>query len=480
MLLFFALFILIAYFLIHSYIVQLDIHKNRILSKLEAVVSTASTQLDGNQIEYLFDSHKEKDDIQTNYQDRVYQLLHESLLTIQNQNELSSSIYTLTYDSTANLFLFGISSSTKPFFRHEYDHFPDKLLKSYHEGGRIDVYKDKNGYWLSAFSPIRNSKGETVAIVQADQRFDEFLVEAQKEIFINIGISIAFAVVLLFFLIRSMRTILSKEEELTANLIQSKLALEQKNQDTLDSIIYAKKIQDAILPLHSKMKQWLPESFIFHIPRDIVSGDFYWFKKVGNRIYIACVDCTGHGVPGAFMSMIGTILLDDIIEKKRITEADEILNELHQSVVHALKQNKRSKASQDGMDIALCIIDESKEKMQFAGAFRPLIQIRDKHLSRIKSDSAPIGGFRGEAPHFSKHEIDIKKGDCFYIYTDGYADQFGGEYNKKYMTRRFRQFLLKIHKEDCEIQRELLQQEFDQWKSSSEQVDDVLVIGFRV
>ncbi|MEQ8907745.1 MAG: SpoIIE family protein phosphatase [Vicingaceae bacterium] len=479
-LLFLSLFILIAYFLTHSYYVQLEIHKNRILSKLEAVASTAATQLDGNQLEYLFDSYKEKDEIETNYQDRVYQLLHEKLLVTKKQNSLSSAIYTLTYDSTKGCFLFGVSSSPKPFFRHKYDHFPPSLLEKYNKGGRIDVYEDQNGHWLSAFACIRNSKGEVVGIVQADQRFDEFLYEAQREIFINIGLSLGFAAVLLFFLIRAMRSILSKEDELTASLMQSKLELEQKNQDTLDSIIYAKKIQEAILPMHSRLQQWLPNSFIFHLPRDIVSGDFYWFKKVNGKVFIACVDCTGHGVPGAFMSMIGTILLDDIIGKKQFLEADEILNQLHLSVVKALKQNRRSKASQDGMDIALCIIDEPNNSMQFAGAFRPLVHIRKGELYRIKSDAAPIGGFRGEEPSFSKHEINLEKGDTFYIYTDGYADQFGGANNKKYMTKKFRELLLRISTKSIADQEKTLQKEFDHWKGDSEQVDDVLVIGFQI
>lgn len=479
-LLFLALFILIAYFLTHSYFVQLEIHKNRILSKLEAVATTASTQLDGNQLEYLFESYAEEDEIETNYQDRVYQLLHEKLLKIKKQNGLSSALYTLTYDSTKKCFLFGVSSSSKPFFRHQYNHFPKALLQDYKKGGQLDVYEDQNGHWLSAFACIHNSKGKVVGIVQADQRFDEFLAEAQREIFINIGISLGFAIVLLTFLLRSMRAILSKEEELTTSLMQSKLELEQKNQDTLDSIIYAKKIQDAILPMHSKLKQWLPDSFIFHLPRDIVSGDFYWYKKINGKIYIACVDCTGHGVPGAFMSMIGTILLEDIIGKKELSEADEILNQLHLSVVKALKQNRRSKASQDGMDIALCILDENKKIMQFAGAFRPLVQVRNGDLIRIKSDAAPIGGFRGEDPSFSKHEISLEKGDTFYIYTDGYADQFGGSHNKKYMTKRFREFLLSTNHLPLEDQEKELQKEFVRWKGDADQVDDVLVLGFRI
>lgn len=479
-LLFGSIFILIAYFLLHSYYVQLNIHKSRILSSLSAVTNTAATQLDGNQLEYLFEVYQDEGKLRTSYQDRVYQLLHEKLLQIKKQNQLNSPIYTLTYDSLRGHFVFGVTSSPKPLLRKAYKDFPKDFLQAYKKGGKIDVYEDENGHWLSAFSAIENSNGQTVAIVVADQRFDDFLIEAQKEIFTNIGISLIFAVVLLVLLLRAMKGILRKEEELTTNLIQSKFKLEQQNQDTLDSILYAKKIQDAILPLHSRLKQWLPQSFIFHLPRDIVSGDFYWFKNINGKIFIACVDCTGHGVPGAFMSMIGTILLDDIIEKKGLDQADEILNELHLGVVKSLKQNKRSKASQDGMDIALCIIDKTANQLQFAGAFRPLVHIRNGQLNRIKSDAAPIGGFRGEEPNYHTHQINYLPGDVFYIYTDGYPDQFGGEKNKKYMTRRFRELLLSLHSLEPQEQNLKLQEELDRWKGARDQVDDILVIGFKL
>lgn len=479
-LLFGALLLLIAYFLTHSYYVQLDIHKNKILSRLEAVANTASSQLDGNQLEYLHDTYPNEGDIETNYQDRVYQLLHEKLSEIKKLNQLNSAIYTMTYDSVKQVFYFGVNSSSTPFFRHTYDHFPQELVDNYEVGGRVGVYTDKNGHWLSAFAPIKNSKGKVVALVQADNRFDEFLEEAQKEIFLNIGISLLFTLVIIFFLIRSIRSILMKEDKLTANLLQSKLQLEIKSQETLDSILYAKRIQEAILPLVTKVKKSLPDSFIFHLPRDIVSGDFYWFKKAKGKIYIASVDCTGHGVPGAFMSMIGTILLDDIVEKKEIYEPDQILNELHKDVVKALKQNTREKASKDGMDVALCVIEEDYSKMSFAGAFRPLIHYRKGEMTRIKSNSFPIGGFTKIDPVFEKHEIEIEKGDQFYIYSDGYADQFGGEKNKKYMTKRFRDFLLSIAEKSMDKQKELLKQEFDRWRGEEDQVDDVLVIGFRL
>jgi serine phosphatase RsbU (regulator of sigma subunit) len=479
-LLFFALLVLIGYFLGHSYYVQLDIHKNKVLSTLNAVSKTAAAQLDANQLDYLLDKYKEKDEIKSNDQDGVYEMLHEQLIRIQELNNLNTSIYTLRFDETQGCFFFGVNSTDKPFYLHRYSEFPEELKINYNEGGVLDVYSDENGHWISAFSPIKNEQNKTISIVQVDARFDDFLEEARIEIFKNIGISLAFTFVVLFFLIRSIRSILFKEDQLTASLIQSKLELEQKGQETLDSILYAKKIQDAILPVKSIIKSHLPDSFIFYAPRDIVSGDFYWFKKTRNKLFIASVDCTGHGVPGAFMSMIGSILLDDIINKKQVDQPNEILKLLHEGIVKALKQAKKSKASRDGMDVALCVIDEDFNKLSFAGAFRPLIFIRNGELTRIKSTSAPIGGIRDKRVEYELHEINVSRGDSFYIFSDGFPDQFSGETNKKYMTKRFREFLLKISSQPMSSQEALLLEEFNDWKGEAEQVDDVLVIGFKL
>jgi serine phosphatase RsbU (regulator of sigma subunit) len=469
---------LIGYFLTHSYFVQLDIHKTKILTRLEAVAKTASSQLDGNQLEYLQSSYQKRGAILTNQQDRIYQLVNSVLSDIKELNNLNTSIYTLFREE--GHFYFGVNSELKPFFRHEYERFPQELATSFEQGGVVDVYQDGSGYWLSAFAPIRNSEGSVIAIVQVDNRFDEFLKEAREEIFFNIWLSLFVTSIIIFFLIRSMRSILIQEDQLNGDLMQSKLELEIKSKETLDSIIYAKRIQEAILPLRERILESLPESFVFHLPRDIVSGDFYWFKKIEDKIFIASVDCTGHGVPGAFMSMIGTVLLDDIVEKKGVYEPAQILTELHKDVVKALKQDRKEKASKDGMDIALCVFDTDFKTLKFAGAFRPLIHISEGVMNRIKADSAPIGGVGQHVPTFTQHEISIKKGDSIYIYTDGFADQFGGVRNKKYMTKRFRPFLLSIAQFSMEEQCLRLQEELDQWKGNVDQVDDILVIGVRI
>lgn len=475
-----TLLIVISYFLVHSYYVQLDIHEKKILSRLDAIANTTSTQIEGDELEQLLLTYTKMDQIESNDQDSIYKKIHELLADVKLKNKLKSELYTLSLNESKDAFYFGVSSSENPFYRHPYDHFPAQLLKDFEKGGKIGVYEDENGHWLSAFSTIKNSKGETIAILQADSLFDEFIDEARSTIFINIAISLVFTLVLLLFLLRSMQSILRKEDKMTNHLISSKKALEEKNQDIMDSINYAKKIQDAILPQKSKISQVLPDSFVFFKPRDIVSGDFYWFKQIEDKIIIASVDCTGHGVPGAFMSMIGSVLLDDIVAKNKIVKPCEILDQLHFKVVEALRQDSKNVDSKDGMDVAICVIDQKANTLSYSGACRPLVFIRNNELKRIKADASSIGGYTINKSCYNAHNIDLEAGDTFYIFSDGYPDQFGGDKNKKYMTPPFRRFLLSISNEAMPKQKELLDEEFNRWKGDEEQVDDVLVIGFRL
>ncbi len=480
LLLFIALIALIAYFLLHSYYVQLDIHKQKVLSRLDAIVNTAAIHIDGNQLDYLLKRYDKIDEIRSTDQDPIYKLIYQSLAAIKEKNNLKSEIYSLTYQEESGTFFFGVSSAEKPFYRHEYTHFPEELVELYESGGKVGVYEDENGHWLSAFTPIRTSKGEVIAILQCDSLFDEFIEEARSSILINIIISLLITSILVFFLVRAVRSILIEEDKLTQDLILSKKSLEEKNRDIMDSIHYAKTIQKAILPDQSKLLDILPQSFILFMPRDIVSGDFYWFKQIQEFTVIASVDCTGHGVPGAFMSMIGSVLLEDIIGKEQTTDPKVVLDALHAKVVHSLRQDRENTNSRDGMDIALCVIHQKSQKLCYAGACRPLVFIRDGEIQQIKADCFSIGGSMLARKKYRSHDIDFKEGDQFYIFSDGYPDQFGGEKNKKYLTSRFRRFILSISHLEMSKQKKELEEEFYRWMGDAEQVDDVLVMGFKL
>lgn len=228
----------------------------------------------------------------------------------------------------------------------------------------------------------------------------------------------------------------------------------------------------------------MPESFILFKPKDIVSGDFYFYSLVRQTIILAACDCTGHGVPGAFMSMIGSQLLNEIVNDKSVDDAAEVVNQLRDGIIHAFGEAGTTGEQKDGMDMALCAFRYDKDNgvvnVQYAGAYNPLYLIREGTLQQIKADKQPVGFHFGEQMPFTNHNIPLRKGDTIYLFSDGYQDQFGGPRGKKFMSKRFRQLLLDIWEMSMEEQKEQLNKTIEDWKGNGEQVDDILVIGVRV
>lgn len=224
----------------------------------------------------------------------------------------------------------------------------------------------------------------------------------------------------------------------------------------------------------------MPEHFIFFKPRDIVSGDFYWMERIGNKLILAAVDCTGHGVPGAFMSILGVSFLNEIVTKAHEEAANEILNKLRVSVKSTLSQSGTENETKDGMDMALCVIDYDTMIMEFAGAYNPLYLIRNNELIQYKGDRMPIGSHIVEKGSFTNHKIELIKGDVFYIFSDGYMDQFGGDKGNKFSSKAFKQLVLEMHKNSMAEQLVLLEDNFENWRGQINQIDDVLVIGGRI
>ncbi|TAE75762.1 MAG: GAF domain-containing protein [Bacteroidetes bacterium] len=270
-----------------------------------------------------------------------------------------------------------------------------------------------------------------------------------------------------------------KVEERTLQLNQAYQEIKEQNGNITASINYGQRIQEAILPNIELIKQNFKEHFILFRPRDIVSGDFYWFAQKGEKAIIAAVDCTGHGVPGAFMSMIGHALLSEIILANNILSPSLILKKMDEAINQMLKQHETQ--NRDGMDLTLCVWDKSEKLLHFAGAKNSLVYIQDNELQVIKGSIYGIGGeIRKKLVNFEEYTIKIDKPTHCYIYSDGYQDQFGGELNKKFMKTEFRKLLFDIHKETFEEQKEILDRTLLEWRKDIHQTDDVLVIGFKI
>lgn len=267
--------------------------------------------------------------------------------------------------------------------------------------------------------------------------------------------------------------------------IQKNQAVKQHNEritqhkEVEDSIQYAKTIQKAILPPFSLLDDWVPEHFVYYKPKDIVSGDFYWFKKIKHFLFFVVADCTGHGVPGAFMSMLGVSSLNETITTIRLDSTGEILHRLRSRVKSALHQKSVKAYSGDGMDMALFRIDTLTNELQYSGAYIPLIIIRNSELHEIKANKQPVAHYL-EEKEFTTHNFKLKKGDAIYSYTDGYIDQFGGDKNKKLRGKKLKEILIEISDKPMDEQNRVLDERFESWKNGNYQVDDVLVMGIRV
>ncbi|HOZ83367.1 MAG TPA: SpoIIE family protein phosphatase [Bacteroidia bacterium] len=271
----------------------------------------------------------------------------------------------------------------------------------------------------------------------------------------------------------------NKVTERTFELEEKNKEILNKNKEITDSLIYAKRIQAAVLPNLNTVYKILDQSFILYLPKDIVSGDFYEFTQKENKHIIAAADCTGHGVAGAFMSIIGSSLIKSIINEKNITAPSGILDALNEGIINSLKQHESE--THDGMDISICSFDTKNMSLEFAGANRPLWLIRNDELIVYAADKFPIGGLQIKHNNqFTNHQIKIQPKDTIYLFSDGYADQFGGEHGKKLMTKKLKEILVSIQHLSMNEQKIYLQNYFNEWKGNNEQVDDVLIIGIRI
>lgn len=276
--------------------------------------------------------------------------------------------------------------------------------------------------------------------------------------------------------------VLEQKEE----ILMQKDVLEDKNREITASINYAKRIQTAFIPTESSFNEHFSDSFVLFKPKDIVSGDFYWIHKTKDKIFYATADCTGHGVPGGFMTMLGLSFLEDIIAAESSKDPAKVLDQLREKIVNTLKQGSNTEENKDGMDLILCCLDIKERKLTYAAANNSFYIVREapqtkdgKELIELKADKQPCGFFPDPKP-FSTREFVLQKGDCIYTLTDGYADQFGGKKGKKFRYLQLEEILVKNSDKPMRVQKEILSDVFEEWKGSLDQVDDVLIIGVKV
>ncbi|MCZ2356534.1 MAG: response regulator [Bacteroidia bacterium] len=271
-------------------------------------------------------------------------------------------------------------------------------------------------------------------------------------------------------------------QEKNKHLEEARHKLQESNQMLLDSIIYSKRIQNAIFKTETELASFFPQSFILFRPQHHVSGDFYWFHERRNKLFLVVGDCTGHGVPGAMLSILAMQLFIRVVEERGIMEPAEALNEVDFELKKVLKQDYHSSSAtiHDGMDVIAVCMDLNHKNLKYASANRPLIKISKGEFTKLSGEKYPLGGDQFQHKNFISRPVEIETGDMFYMNSDGYADQFGGPLNQKFKSRKFYDLLIQISSNPEKEQKEHLFQAFDQWKNTREQTDDVLVLGFRI
>lgn len=474
-----SIVIISLFFIVYGYFTQVSLYEESELKRLKGIVSSLAIQLDGDTHRELLENNLWMGDIKEVSDDSLYVKIHQPLAKAQKINELSSAMYTMYYDDEERIFLYVVRSDEFVDFRSKYEMYPDILLEKMQEGGVIERYETENGEWLSAFYPIFDSNNEIAGVLQADIDFSQFTTLAFKRYQKQGLISLASILLLALILIPYVRSVLKEDEAIKIELFEQKTRIEAQNNDLKESLDFASTIQEVMLPEKDALNEMLPNSFIFYQPKKVVSGDFYWFKETSqSTIYIATADCTGHSIPGTLMSMIGQSKLNAIVSAKSDLSPGKVLDKMDKSVSESLSNKNYNNDSKDGMDVGLIKINLATNKLSFAGAMLDLIKINGEEITEYKANRFPIaGGDSYQKTTFDTLEIDIHEGDQFYMYSDGFPDQFGGTKGKKYLNKRFKNLLASLTSSSNSEKIATLEKEFQNWKGETEQIDDVLVVG---
>lgn len=477
-----GLTVLSAYLIGSNYLNELHQAEESTLSKLYGIASTLGQQLDHEALDSLYNRYPLTGDTSGITQDATWQMYCGLFQRAVEINGLKTPIYTLSLDPHSNAFYGGVASNGAATYGWHYQSPPQKLHEIYLVGGTIPRFTDDHGTWLSAVYPLKNVNGHVFAVVEADYPFDSFIAEARTHALGNLLVSVMVMLVIGTVTYPVLRQILLSEERSKLALEEAKNSLQEKNDEVKSSLEYARTIQETILPKPAELDGFFKHWLVFNRPRDIVSGDFYWFHQLDeSRALIAVSDCTGHGVPGALMSIMGHGYLSEIVIEQRVESPAEILERLDLKI-HETFAGRASEPSKgtDGMDLGICLVNKSDGTVTFAGARRPLTVISDnppKHISGIKRG---IGEhFLADHVRFENTVVPLSDNSTYYLYTDGLQDQFGGENSKKLLKTRLTDWLAQLREFPPELHSEMLQTRFAEWRGDNPQVDDICLFGFK-
>lgn len=466
------------FFIVFSYYNELQLQEERQYDKLSGIVNTLTTCMNGDAHEDLMNRYPKGVSAEQIKSDSTYQFMSTQLNKIVELNKLSP-MYTLVYLEKTDEFVYGVRSDDFLDFKNPYQQPPKELREKMETGGIIPKYESENGTWLSAFAPIKNKEGKVIALVEADINFDEFTTLVNKRYASEVVIAALVIILMAFILIPYARKLLAEDQKQKELALHQTLELAQKNKDIMASIRYALKIQTAIFPSDETFRKNEREIFVYHAPKDVVAGDFYWIERHENNLFFAVADCTGHGVPGAILSIVCINALNNAVELCASDETGVILDTTRRLIAKQIGTDENQMS--DGMDIALCRLNLDTNELSYSGAFNPIyiFEKNPQKMTVLSPDKQPVGNYVRQVPFTSKSH-QLQPGDMVYLFTDGYADQFGGEFGKKYNYKSFQKLLESLSNLSLNEQKKELRKAFIAWMKDHEQLDDVCVMGVKI
>lgn len=442
--------------------------------RLAGIAGTLGGELDGGRILRLLERYDSRGMLVQRTQEARYYVLQQALERGVKANGLETPLALVHLDATKQELQLVASSGPDPVLRDRYQGPCADALAALLKADGNGPLQGRWGDQVAAFSIVRTVQGRAVAALVAESSHAALLAQVQAR---TLRLVLVAAVVMLLFgvlVVRRVAALVRKEEV-------ERLLWQARHEGISDSIAYAGKIQGALIPKADRYREMFADHFILNRPKDVVSGDFHWYHRLGeDECIVAAADCTGHGAPGAMIAAIGCSLLNELVTQRPELDPAEMLGLLNERLLAVLDQQGQRKGAGDGMDIALCRIDRKRRELLFAGAFRPLYWMHDGQLTVVNGDRKPIGGSQYDPRRkFTVHRIAYHPGDRIYLFSDGYVDQFGGPERRKFMAARFNEMLVANQQLDMPAQGELLERVFVEWKGEQEQVDDVMVLGLQ-
>lgn len=477
LIIFICLIAVVGVFLSVGYYNDMRLQEQRQYDKLSAITATLAVNLNGGIHDKLIQNNQSSLSKKYILKDSLYNVIQADLQIAFEINNLKSALYTLIYDSVSQKFRYGVRSDEYNDFMNEYVGSPIVLKEQFEVGGVIPKYKSVNGIWLSAFHPIKDENGKVVAILEADVDFTEFKSEVNWQYLKESMISLVAIIFMSLFFILYARKILIGEYKNKLLLAKKNKIIQAKNRDIIDSFHYAQKIQAAILPSKLEFDKTFEDSFIFYVPKELVSGDFYWHEKVGDDVFFAVADCTGHGVPGSILTIICANALNFVVNVNKLKNTGEILDAVRIRVIDFLAKGGHN--INDGMDIAICRYNKASLMLQYSGAYNPVYIFSENEFIVTKPCKQPVGRYL-YTKNFEYSNHQLSKGDSLYLFSDGFSDQFGGPKNKKFKYKQFKSLISENKNKPFEIQKDIFTNTFNDWKGECEQIDDVCILGLKI